>query len=160
MSEHVITVLKAKRSEISSQVTEIEKKLARLRAALANLDAAMNILTPDHPDHIPGRRRLKTNYFARNELPRLVRDALRQAGKPLSATEIAAHAIAAKGLPPSAHAATVQSVLTVLNVRARKGEFAKTGKTRDARWGIAGDDCEGPVASAHFSNISINSEAK
>lgn len=137
MSEQVLTVLRAKRSEISSQVTEIEKKLARLRAALANLDAAMNILTPEHPDHIPGKRRLRTNYFARNELPRLIRDALRQASKPLSATEIAAHAIAAKGLPPSAHAATVQSVLTVLNVRTRKGEFTKTGRTRNARWAVS-----------------------
>ncbi len=135
MSEQVLTVLRAKRAEISGQVHDTEKKLAKLRAALANLDAAMNILTPDHPDYVPGRRSYKrTNYFARSELPRLVRDALRVAGKPLSATEIAAHAIAAKGLPPSAHAATVQSVLTVLNVRARKGEFAKTGRTRDARW--------------------------
>ncbi len=151
MSEHVLTVLRVKRSEISSQVSEIEKKLARLRAALANLDAAMNILTPDHPDHVPGRRRLKTNYFARNELPRLVRDALRQAGKkPLSATEIAAHAIAAKGLPPSAHAATVQSVLTVLNIRARKGEFVKTGKTRDARWAIGAFILERPNLSPNL----------
>ncbi len=135
MSEHVLTVLRAKRAEISGQVHDTEKRLAKLRAALANLDAAMNILTPDHPDYVPLRRGYKrTNYFARNELPRLVRDALRIADKPLSATEIAAHAIAAKGLPPSAHAATVQSVLTVLNVRARKGEFTKTGRTRDARW--------------------------
>jgi hypothetical protein len=37
-----------------------------------------------------------------------------QAGKPLSETEIAVHAIVAKGLPPSAHAATAQSVLTVV----------------------------------------------
>ncbi len=138
MSEHVLTVPRAKRAEISGQVHDTEKKLAKLRAALANLDAAMNILTPDHPDHIPPRRGYKrTNYFARNELPRLVRDALRHAGKPLSANEIAAHAIATKGLPPSAHAATVQSVLTVLNMRTRKGEFIKIGKTRDARWPLA-----------------------
>jgi hypothetical protein len=134
MSEHVLTVLKAKRTEIAGQVHDTEKKLAKLRAALANLDAAMNILTPDHPDHVPGRRAYRKSYFSRKELPRLIRDALRQADKPLSATEIAASCIAAKGLPPSAHAATVHSVLTVLNIRTRKGELTKTGTTRNAKW--------------------------
>jgi len=138
MSEHVLTVLRAKRTEIAGQVHDTEKKLAKLRAALANLDAAMAILTPDHPDYIPSRQRPKAVYFGRNELPRLVRDALREAGKPLSAPEIAAHAIAAKGLPPSAHAATVHSVLTVLNMATRRGELTKTGRTRDARWAISG----------------------
>lgn len=136
MSEQVLTVLRAKRSQIASQVHDTEKKLAKLRAALANLDAAMNILTPDHPDYVPGHRNNRASYFSRSELPRLIRDALRQAGKPLSAAEIAAHAIAAKGLPPSAHAATVHSVLTVLNMATRRGELTKTGRTRSARWAI------------------------
>ncbi len=138
MSEHVLTVLRAKRADISSQVHDTEKKLAKLRAALANLDAAMNILTPEHPDHIPGRRKyVRSNYVARSELPRLVRSAMREAAKPLPASEIAAHCIAAKGLPPSAHAATVGSVLTVLGVMARRGDVQRIGKTRGAKWAIA-----------------------
>jgi hypothetical protein len=134
MSEHVLTVLRAKRADIAEQVHEAEKKLTKLRAALANLDAAMAILTPDHPEHIPSRRRNRTGYFSRNELPRLVRDALRQAGKPLTACEIADSCIAAKGLPLSAHAATIHSVNTVLSIGARRGHFAKQGTTRNARW--------------------------
>ncbi|HEY1614823.1 MAG TPA: hypothetical protein VGF97_14145 [Rhizomicrobium sp.] len=139
MAEHVLTVLRAKRTEIAGQVHDTEKKLTKLRVALANLDAAMAILTPDHPDYIPGRRKhMRTAYFSRKELPRLVRDAMRQAGKPLTATEIAAHAIAAKGLPASAHAATVASVATVLNLGARRGEFQRVGTTKGARWTLSG----------------------
>jgi len=132
-----MTALREKRDNIAAQVGETEKRLAKLRAALANLDAAMNILNPTHPDHIPGRgacqRRL---YFGRNELPRLIRDALREASKPLSASEIAASCIAAKGLPPSAHAATVGSVATVLNLMARRKEVTRAGKARGVRWAI------------------------
>lgn len=140
MSEQILTVLRAKRSEISSQVTEIEKKLARLRAALANLDAAMNILTPDHPDHIPDKRRLRTNYFALGELSRLIRETLRDASKPLSAGEIAASVIGAKGFPLSSHLTVTKMVIGRLGALTKRGELTKTGRTRDARWAVANFD--------------------
>jgi hypothetical protein len=116
-------------------VNDAEKRLTKLRCALANLDAAMAILSPDHPDHVPDRGG-RSHYFHRNELPRLVRAALREADRPLSASEIAASCITVKGLPASALGATVASVATVLNVGARRGEFVKTGNTRGARWAI------------------------
>ena len=63
----------------------------------------MALLTPDHPDAIPPRRGYRrTKYFARNELPRLALDALRKAGGPIAAAEIAAGAIRDKALPASA----------------------------------------------------------
>ena len=135
MSE-VLKVLRDKRADIAAQVHEAEKKLTKLRAALANLDAATAILSPEHPDHIPSRKKYLTGYFSRAELPRLVRDTLRQSAKPLTSGEIAAACIAAKALPPSAHAATVTSVCTVLNIGARRGEFARHGKTRGAKWAV------------------------
>ena len=69
---HVLTALKAKRAEIAAQVSSTEAKLTKLRVALANLDAAMDILTPDHPVHVAksGRR---TRYLERNELFRDIR---------------------------------------------------------------------------------------
>src|ERR1700691_4472915 len=100
---HVLTVLKAKRTEIAAQVSSTEAKLTKLRVALANLDAAMEILTPDHPNYI-AKTRKRPRYFERNELSRIVRATLRDAPKPLTAGEIASRAVAAKGLPASAHA--------------------------------------------------------
>jgi len=139
MSEHVLTVLRSKRTEIAGQVHDTEKKLAKLRAALANLDAAMNILTPEHPDYVPARGR-KTRYFAMNELSRLIRETLRDAAKPLSAGEIAATIGAAKGYPPASLPAITKMILARLNVLTIRGEITKTGRTRDARWAIITPD--------------------
>jgi len=135
MPEHVLTVLRSKRSEIAEQVHDTEKKLAKLRAALANLDAAMGILSPDHPDHIADRKR-RTRYFAVNELARLVRETLRDAGKPLSAGEVSAAIMAKKGFTDAHHLAVTKMVVARLGAFARDGVVAKTGKTRDARWTV------------------------
>jgi hypothetical protein len=135
MAEHVLTVLREKRDAISGQVHDTEKKLAKLRAALANLDAAIGILSPDHPDFIAPAKP-KKRYFGHNELARLVREALRDANRPLSAGEIAAAIMAAKGFPETHYAAVTKMVVARLGTFARDGAVAKTGKTRDARWAI------------------------
>jgi len=141
MTTHVLTVLREKRTEIASQIHDTEKKLAKLRAALANLDAAMNILTPDHPDHVPARRGYKrTNYFARNELPRLMLDALRKAPGPLTAGELAAHAIAVKGLPASAQEAVTRHAVLLLGKLTARGSVVKSGTTRNAQWRLPVQD--------------------
>jgi hypothetical protein len=136
MAEHVLTVLRAKRDAISEQVHDTEKKLAKLRAGLANPDAAIGILSPDHPDFIAPTK-LRKRYFGHNELARLVRDALRDAAKPLSAGEIAAAIMAAKGFPEAHFLPVTKMVLARLNRAAADGEISKTGRTRDARWSIS-----------------------
>ena len=114
MSDHVISALRTKRAEIAGQVHDTDKKLAKLPAALANLDAAMNILTPDHPDRIaPCRHPRRGLYFANGEL-RLVRERLRDATKPLSAGEIGASIIAAKSFPEANHAAVTKMIVAGL----------------------------------------------
>jgi len=44
---HVITALRAKRAEISGHVHDLERKLARHRASLANIDATIRIFAPE-----------------------------------------------------------------------------------------------------------------
>ncbi len=136
MSEtHVISALRAKRLEISAHVHDTEKKLARLRASLANLDAAINLLTPDHPDALPPRRGYRrTRYFARNELSRLMLDTLRKAGAPLTAREIAAAAVEAKALPVSSLDAVTEMALTVLRCLRSRGSVLRVGSGPSSRW--------------------------
>jgi len=50
MSDRAISALRKRREEISGQVHDAEKRVTTLRNALANLDAAISILTPEHPD--------------------------------------------------------------------------------------------------------------
>jgi hypothetical protein len=138
MSEtHVISALCAKRLEIAAHVHDTEKKLAKLRASVANLDTAMNLLTPGHPDAVPPRRGYRrTKYFARNELPRLTLDALRKATGPITAGDIALWIVRDKGLPMSAKEAVTEMVLGTLRALVRRGTVTKTGTSRNARWAV------------------------
>ncbi|HEY1615091.1 MAG TPA: hypothetical protein VGF97_15500 [Rhizomicrobium sp.] len=120
--------LSASRAETSKAQAELRRAEAKIertearqqrdrehdRAELASAEGiiaaleSVQLAARDGEARIPGRRKhMRTPYFSRKELPRLVRDAMREAVKPLTATEIVAHAIAAKGLaacqPPCAH---------------------------------------------------------
>jgi len=84
---HVVTVLRAKRAEISGHVHDLGRKLARHRASLANIDATIRLYAPElDPDSIPPKRTYRRRrYFAKGELSRRVIDVLRQAsGKPMA----------------------------------------------------------------------------
>jgi hypothetical protein len=69
----------------------------------------------------------------------MVREALRDATKPISAGEIAAAFVTAKGLPRSAHQAVAGRVAMFLGKLGAKGEAIRTGKTRNARWAVASE---------------------
>src|ERR1700716_4180260 len=98
---HVVSALRLKRAEISGHIHDLEKRIARQRANLANLDATIKLFSPGtNPDAIPPKRVYRrTRYFAHNELSRLTQDALRTASKPLTSAEIAATVMQAKEMP-------------------------------------------------------------
>src|SRR5580693_6379297 len=98
---HVISALRLKRAEISGHVHDLEKRIARQRANLANLDATIKLFSPGtNPDAIPPKRTYRrTRYFARNELSRLTQDALRTASGLLTSAGIAGTVMQAKGMP-------------------------------------------------------------
>ena len=97
--KHVVSALRLKRAEISGHIHDLEKRIARQRANLANLDATIKLFSPGtNPDAIPPKRAYRrTRYFAHNELSRLTQDALRTASGPLTSAEIAAAVMQAKG---------------------------------------------------------------
>jgi hypothetical protein len=138
MTDHAISALRKHREEIREQTKRAEAQVTKLRRTLANLDAAIAILTPEHPGYVaphwPCRRGV---YFKRRELSRLVREALRDAGRPLAAGEIAAGIIAARHFPDAAHMPVAKMILSRLRVLERAGEIAKTGTTRDSRRAIS-----------------------
>jgi hypothetical protein len=64
---------------------------------------------------------------------------MRDAGKPLAAGEIAAGIIAAKQFPDVAHLAVTKMAVARLGVLAKRGEIAKIGMTRNARWAVGSE---------------------
>jgi len=140
MSEaQAIKALREKRRQIADHIHDLEKKIARQRAHLANLDAAMRLLEPNHPDAVPAKRPYRrTRYFGRNELSRLVMDTMRTAGRAVTAREIALTVVSAKGLPETAAEQVTDMVLAALRNQAKRGDVTKSGTSRDARWSVAG----------------------
>jgi hypothetical protein len=57
----------------------------------------------------------------------------------LAAGEIAASVIAAKRFPDTVHLVITKMIASRLGVLARRGEIAKTGKTRDARGSVGAE---------------------
>src|SRR5580704_18177452 len=133
--KHVVSALRLKRAEISVHIHDLEKRIARQRANLANLDGTIKLFSPGtNPDSIPPKRPYRrTRYFARNELSRLTQDALRTASGPLTSAEIASAVMQAKGMPPG-DAAFKEIVsaraLTVLRRLAKRGAAVKSGTSR------------------------------
>src|SRR5580700_2590020 len=140
-NSHVISALRLKRAEISGHIHDLEKRIARQRANLANLDGTIKLFSPGtNPDAIPAKRPYRrTRYFARNELSRLTQDALRTASGPLTSAEIAGTVMLAKGMPPDDAAIkeiVAALVLTVLRRLAKREEVVKSGTSRNAHWAL------------------------
>jgi len=140
-NSHVVSTLRLKRAEISGHIHDLEKRIARQRANLANLDATIKLFSPGtNPNAIPPKRAYRrTRYFPRNELSRLTQDALRTASGPLTSAEIAGAVMQAKGMP-SGDAAFKEIVaartLTVLRRLAKRGAVVKSGASRNAQWAL------------------------
>jgi hypothetical protein len=136
---HIISALRLKRAEISGYIHDFEKRIARQRGNLANLDATIRLFSPGtNPDAIPAKRPYRrTRYFARNELSRLVMDALRLATEPLAATDIATAIMRVKGAAEddaAFKAIVAERVLGVLRGLTKRDEVVRTGNSRNAQW--------------------------
>ena len=139
---HVISALRLKRAEISGHIHDLEKRIARQRANLANLDATIKLFSPGtNPESIPPKRAYRrTRYFAHNELSRLMQDALRTASGPLTSAEIAAAVMQAKGMPTDDAALkeiVEERALTVLRRLTERGTVIKSGISRNVQWALA-----------------------
>src|SRR5580704_6366894 len=138
---HVISALRLKRAEISGHIHDLEKRIARQRSNLANLDATIKLFSPGaNPDAIPPKRPYRrTRYFAHNELSRLTQAALRTASGPLTSAEITAAVMQAKGMSPDDAAfneIVAVRALTVLRRLAMRGAVLKSGTSRNAQWAL------------------------
>jgi hypothetical protein len=140
-NSHVVSALRRKRAEISGHIHDLEKRIARQRANLANLDATIKLFSPGaNPDAIPPKRPYRrTRYFAHNELSRLTQDALRTASGALTSAEIAAAVMQAKAMPATDVAfkeIVAVRALTVLRRLAKRGAVVKSGISRNAKWAL------------------------
>ena len=139
MTDHIVSRLTTKRTELARLITDLERELDQHRADLTHIDGALRVLRADlDPSMVqPGRRYKKTQYFGHNELSRLCMDTLRLAAEPLTAEGVTLRIMTAKSLDArdvSLRAAVRVQVGSVLKRLNRKHIAAPSGKGVGATW--------------------------
>src|SRR3954471_20917141 len=99
-SNPVLSGLIRKRQEIAGELETAYGRIAALTESLRSLDGAIRLFGPEtHLDEIAPKQR---RYVAQpGEISRAIRETLRDAGKPLTARDIALGVMAARGMDPS-----------------------------------------------------------
>ncbi|CAH2605516.1 conserved protein of unknown function (plasmid) [Rhodovastum atsumiense] len=118
--QHVIRVLRDKRSELAGLVKGLERELGEHRAALMHLDVTMRLFDPEtRPEEIGPRQRRRCNaWFRPGECLRLIYDVLRDAPQPMTTREVVERMTELKSISLSddcQHALIQKTVLASLN---------------------------------------------
>jgi hypothetical protein len=139
---YAILALRRKRAYLAGEIGQAERQLAEKYTAPKNLDATIQLFAPTtNPELIPAIRPTRRGlFFRQGEQMRLCRDALREAGGPLSARQVAEYAMRAKGLPvgnaPILASITVQVRVALGRLEARR-LVVKIISAPDAWWALA-----------------------
>jgi len=96
MDPRTLANLRRKRLYIHKQLNRLEPAVSTLRASLVETDARIQAECPDL--NLPPRFHKANPIFGIGELPRLVREIMRDAGGPISTRDIAVKALARKGV--------------------------------------------------------------
>jgi hypothetical protein len=139
VEQHVIRVLREKRSELAGLVKGLEQELSERRTALTHLDATMRLFDPEiRPEKIGPRQRRRCNaWFRPGECLRLIYDVLRDAPQPMTTREVVDRMIALKrisGGDDRQRALFQKTVLASLN-RA-KDTIERVGSAGVVKWRV------------------------
>lgn len=131
--------LHRKRARLAGEIEVAERRLAKQREVLAQVDAVIRLYEPQrNPELIPAIRPCgRCLFFRHGEQMRLCRDALREAGQPIKARAVAEYAMAAKGLPADdwrVRDVIIEQVRIALRRLERKGAVRRIIRTPDTWW--------------------------
>jgi len=139
MRAHIATklathTLDALHRELAGKVLANKEEAERLHEAMMHVEAVIKLLNPAHNlSRIAIRRRKPNPYFKRGTVFRAALDALRQAGKPLTAHEATLAMLAAKGIE-NAPADAVRDLEGAVRASLRASRAVVGTGTHPVRW--------------------------
>jgi len=99
---HVVTALVRKRSELAGEIDHLQVSLRQRIIDLDNLDATLRLFAPDIDLEDIKPRPLPAKHAGfRGEVSRIILTALRKAGRPMTAQELAQQVMVDRGLNTS-----------------------------------------------------------
>ena len=139
-NQYAMAALRERRAELDGEIKESERRLRYLRDAIGHIDATLSLFDPKcDPKAIKSKRPYKrVKLFASGKLSRLVLDALRRGGKPMSTSEIVASVVEKAGYGPDAAKGMSQRVRANLLYQSKVvGRVKKEGERETAKWSLA-----------------------
>jgi len=97
MSEHAISALLRKKSEILGEIEQTNERLSTLHQQLQHIDGSLSVFGYEHAIPIRPTYKRQQGYFQQGELVRFIFDYLRQHG-PQTTAELLQAVLAHKGL--------------------------------------------------------------
>lgn len=126
---HVVSGLVNRRAEVSGELIQLRMRIFDLEHQLKTLDQAILIFDPNYsPESIPPKRlRQRKRFFARGELVKLVYQALRASGGPLTLLELSQKIAEARGIEEDLR----DRVRHTLKEQARSGMLVRDGSDEE-----------------------------
>lgn len=140
---HVVSGLLTKRAELAGLVDHHRKEITRIEGDLKHVDATIHLFAPevDLRTMKPKRYRRRDSYFRFGEAPRVLLDALRKAGCPLSSRELGEYVLAEGGLEATAERLISVQKSILVALKGLEGNklvrVASVGKGGMRTWEIA-----------------------
>ena len=133
MDSRTLGNLRRKRLYIHRQLDRLEPAVERLRVSLAETNAAIQAEVPELM--LPPRRHKPNPIFGIGELPRMVREIMREAGGPVSTRYIAVAALARKGVkaPGPGTMKRTRTRIGQLFVAWGPGKVRKVGRNKETK---------------------------
>ncbi len=137
-----ISGIRKERAYLSGEIQAAEAALAEKRMQLAALDTVLRLLGSGmSPDMIPAIRPVaRGKYFSVGDQTRLCLEAIRDAGRPITAREASVYAMTVNGLDVDndklRNRLSKQARSTLYRLLAR-GVVRKVGDLADVRWELA-----------------------
>lgn len=139
-NKYALAALRERRAEMAGEITEAERRLRNLKAAIVHVDATLRLFDPDaDPSTIASKRPYRrTKLFGQGKLNRLILDALRDADRPMATLEVVDSIVATLGYGPDAAKGMKGRVrANLLYLWKTRGLVTKEGERETARWSLA-----------------------
>ena len=141
LSKQAIHTLTQLHAELAGKIETNRKSGDKLRAQMVQVEAVIKMLSPDfNVSRIaPKRRNTGNPWFKRGTLYRAAIDALRRAGKPMTARELAMTVLDGKQPTPTRkQEIDIQAaILAALRNHNGKGVETMRGETGPVRWKLS-----------------------
>ena len=138
-NKYALAALKDKRATLAGEVALLKKQIAAKTDQLAHVDATIRVFDPtyDVKTISPKRPRQRVRLFRQGELGRLIMDALRRGGRPMTAPEIVLAVLKAQGHGEDSRRALAPRIRGNLAYLQGRKIVSKEGNGTGATWILA-----------------------